>query len=273
MKYLPGYIALAIAIALAIGLLSAEQPKDNLDGLLVEATGVFFEIFLIILVIDQLQGLRERLRWKSQHALLAKTSARAFVDLVRYNFAFTSPEAPDALRAAEFRDILRFSLTDLRSQIESFSASLPIEDQSQVRSIERSLNYVRRNFHSIESMQTENGKEARPVIYYENFSFMSEQENWKCLKLIAEALDEYIEQSFSNADGEFRVAVKNFLRDLDKREPSKPLGISDFYNSRWRLQDELLDKFAMPYVLLDRDEQTSLAYAVLDIYMLKKIQL
>ncbi|MEM7472422.1 MAG: hypothetical protein AAF340_13820 [Pseudomonadota bacterium] len=257
---------------MAIGLLSANQPNENLNGLLVEATGVFFEIFLIILVIDQLQGLRERLRWKTQHALLAKTSARAFVDLVRYNFVFTAPEAPDAIRATEFRDILRFSLTDLRSQIESFSASLPIEDQDQVRSIERSLNYVRRNFHSIESMQAKNVKEARQVIYYENYSFMLEHENWKCLKLIAETLDKYMEESSSKADREFREAVNCFLRDLDKEEQSKPLDVSNFYNSRWRLQDELSNKFSLPYVLLDRDERTSMAYAVLDIHLLKRIQ-
>jgi len=180
MRYVLWVSSLVVSALLVLYLIFvSHDAANNITALLVAAAGIFFEMFFITLVVDGVAEYREQKKWKTLHANIGQTLQRAFVDLVRVNYIFVHPQSVDSVRLAEFIDFARFSLSDLRSQIESFTNSLETEKQSHIRSIEKKLNYLFRNFHSL-SLKSRTEYQPLNSINYENYIFFKVKTTGVC---------------------------------------------------------------------------------------------
>jgi hypothetical protein len=104
---------LGAAVLTAYLLLVRGEPSDNLTSLLVELAGVLAEIFLIILVVDQLAERREVRKAKTLRTNLGSTFQHCLVDLMRVNYVYVIADSADSSRRAEFLDWARFSLAPI----------------------------------------------------------------------------------------------------------------------------------------------------------------
>src|SRR5947208_2765566 len=105
MHYVLGVVSLILSTSIVLYLIfGSHEPQAKINELLAVAAGVFFEIFLIILIVDRVAEYRERKKWKLLHASIGQTLQRAFVDLVRVNYVFVHPQSIDAVRLSEFID-------------------------------------------------------------------------------------------------------------------------------------------------------------------------
>jgi hypothetical protein len=250
-RQVPGAVALLAAAGLVLYLLRVRgDPGDNLTSLLVELAGVCVEVVLIALIVDQLADARERRRWASLHAVLEGTIHRCIVDMMRLNYLFVLPHSHDEPRRGEFLDLARFSLGDLRSQVESFTASLEPEPQEMLRSIERKLNYLLRSFHSI-GRQIADG--TPPDIAYETYAFFTSNSNWSTLAAATSESWSLLEMLGVRSDPELvgaaHLAAKQHLGTtrLDAEFSER------FYEARFRAQDALVQQRRLDLVLLDAD--------------------
>jgi multisubunit Na+/H+ antiporter MnhB subunit len=268
-RRVPGAVALLLATGLVLYLLRVRgDPNDNLTGLLVELTGVCVEVVLIALVVDQLADARERRRWASLHAVLESTIHRCIVDMMRLNYLFVVPRSPDESRREEFIDLVRFSLGDLRSQVESFTASLELEPQEMLRSIERKLNYLLRSFHSI-SRQIADG--TPPDIAYETHAFFASNRNWSTLAAATSESWSVLAMLGMGPDP-LLVSAAERAAEGNLREVRLDAGFPEqFYQARFRAQDALLHQSELDLVLLDASGPTNAAYFALDHLLLSAV--
>lgn len=197
---------------------------------------------------------------------------RAFVDLVRLNFVYVSPDAPDAARSSEFMEISQLSRSDVRSQIETLSPSLSPTQITKVREIERSMNYISRNFFSINSMKERGFVNERKAVHYESFIFLRDRENWKSLRKLSEQVENFITTNKTLLDVEFLEAIQNIIEQFKLKSLPKTIKDNLFYQIRWRSQDILQAELNLSYVLLDRAERTNTAYCLLDFELLRRLE-
>jgi hypothetical protein len=249
MQYIPGIISLMLSICIITYLVRGDRDGSNITSLLVEGAGVFAEIFLIVLVIDQLARHRERMRWKSLHSNMGQTLQRAFVDLMRVNYIFMHPQNGDSARLPEFIDFARFSLSDLRSQIESFTNSLELGPQSDIRSIEKKLNYLFRNFHSL-SLKNRSQYETLNPINYENFIFFRNNDNWRVLLDLSNDIDELLTEINFQRDSTQSKVAEEAIAQMTVGGHEETIGYTEFYRIRFGAQQIAIDKLGLKYVLL-----------------------
>ena len=268
-KAVSGAAALIGGALLALYLLAWRgDSAENLTGLLTELTGVLIEVVLIALVVDGLAERRERRRWRRLHRTLATTLQRAFVDLMRVNYLFVVPRSADNQRRTEFVDLARFSLGDLRSQVESFTQSLDEESQSLLRLIESKLNYLLRSYHSI-GLQIAEGVD--PDIAYETYIFFTERSNWTTLISLAEDIFGFLSSIGAEPSTVIRDQVKDIVgKSADDLKPDDALGES-FYQKRFRIQDELIRLRHLTFVMLDSDGTTNESYFIIDCLLLQEL--
>lgn len=265
---LSGFACIAAVILLSWYLLT----KNQSDGLLVELTGIFLEIFLIVIVVDQLGRYRESQKRAVLRQGIAFSMQRSLVDLMRINHLFHHQSLPDGIRLAEFLDIARFSLSDLRSQIEALSGLIEGDVLTRYRSIERQLNHIFRSFHSI-SLRSDGSYQQPVAVYYEHHIFFAGNHAWKTLRFVAADIEEHLERE---GEGWPRDNNAWLLAECEKsyRERNMQLiTIDSFYAERFRLQDAALTEYDLPYVLLDASDEVSIAYFHIDAVLLKELEL
>jgi hypothetical protein len=271
MHYVLGICSLILSTLIVLDLIFRPQDTSgNFNALLVEAAGVFLEIVLIIFVVDQVAEYRERKKWKALHSNIGQTLQRAFVDLVRVNYIFTHPENMDSVRLSEFIDFARFSLSDLRSQIESFTNSLETKKQSHIRSIEKKLNYLFRNFHSLSlNSRTEYGHHNS--VNYENYIFFQTKDNWRVLTELSTSIDNFLSEIDYQRDPYELKTAKDSVEQAIPTNKETPLVYERFYSTRHLAQDIALEKMQLKYVLLDETDQTNSLYFCIDRLLLDKL--
>jgi hypothetical protein len=268
-RCIPGIISLILSMLIVVYLLRADW-QQNLTGLLVEGAGVFAESFLIIIVIDQLAQYRERQRWKSLHSNMGQTLQRAFVDLMRVNYIFMHPQSADSLRLSEFIDFARFSLSDLRSQIESFTDSLDSEAQSQIRSIEKKLNYLFRNFYSL-SLKSRSDYISLNSVNYENYIFFQSNDNWRVFIELSNSVERFLAKISFRRDATEEATAKGAVAEATAKVSDASVKYERFYEIRFDAQQIAIDKTGLKYVLLDDTDQTNSLYFSIDRLLLEKI--
>jgi hypothetical protein len=271
MHYILGALSLLISVCLVSYLIIASHDiSKTVHEWLMIVAGILFEIFLIIIVVDQVSEYRERRKWKSLHANMGQTLQRAFVDLVRVNYIFMHPQTRDAVRLAEFIDFARFSLSDLRSQIESFTSSLEAQKQSHVRSIEKRLNYLFRNFHSL-SLKSVSEYLPPNSVNYENFIFFETHDNWRTLRDVSVAIDAFLELIRYKRDPRETTTARKSVEQIVGKSRKTPILYRDFYSVRYRAQDLAIKEMQLKYVLLDDTDQTNSLYFCIDCLLLSKL--
>lgn len=200
--------------------------------------------------------------------LLCITACRAFVDLVRLNFVFVSPDAPDAIRANEFKEISDASQTDFRREIDAFTSSLTSQQNLLFLGILKQMSFISRNFSTIVQSKS---RDESASIYYEGFFFLSDDENWKSFQVLASKIRELMRSNPELLPEGFRDATDVLIQNIKSDLLPEEISVEEFYPIRWRSQDVLQQRLKLPYILLDMADRTNLAYCLLDLALFERL--
>jgi uncharacterized protein YjeT (DUF2065 family) len=152
-KVLPSLVALGIAAfiltVVLVGitiLFYPEQAKEMTPHLLAEAAGIFFELSLVLLIVDRLAARQRRQDWAFAHRAVSERMAAAMVDVMRLlNVkASNSTYAANEDRISEFVEIGRSHINDLGNNITALASFAEPDQYKESRVIELKLSWLLR---------------------------------------------------------------------------------------------------------------------------------
>lgn len=275
LKYLIGVASLFFGSALIFSAYQIGRPKaDEVTIAVLVGLGVlFFELFMIYLLIEYLLYIRDKRRWKYAYTAVNRSVAMVFVDLMRLVYLSTvKSNSKEGRRFEEFVGWAQNRLLDLRSFIEGFAPILDPDSQTLARKLEAKLQWYVRELSNKDEIDRVRNENEYALEYF------------AAMRDIATEVFSYIN---SRSDSQVTDEIEFVKSSVRAKIKGKPISIksandrAQFMDARFSLQEKLPGRsdtkgallVTGPMIKYDIDGVFAIRYFLIDHFLLQSVVL